>query len=331
MDKLLTISIAAYNMEKYIEETLSSCVIEKKYMDEMEVLIVNDGSTDSTVDIAQRYVEKYPNTFRIINKENGGYGTTVNTAIREARGKYFKLLDGDDWNNKRALSKFVEILGNEESDLIITDYVEKHETGRITKKRIDCVYGKKYPLKNQMFVLPMYAVCYKTSVLKANDIKLEKRILYTDSEFTVYPLFYVKTMSHYALFLYEYRLGRSGQSVGIKNYCRHIQDMYKVVDNMIAYYKNHVINNGAELMILYNISNYYRVNLSVFLWSKISKKKKKEMIKREEEIRKENPMVFLMAVRNNIKLILLRKSNYRLYEVTALYSQVMNWVNKIKR
>ncbi len=326
MEKILTISIAAYNMEKYLDETLSSCIIEKKYMDDIEVLIINDGSTDNTIDIAKKYVQKYSNTFRIINKENGGYGTTVNVGIEEASGKYFKLLDGDDWFSTKALSQLIGILRNEKSDLIITDYVEKYRAGKEVHKKIDSVYGEVYSLKNRMFLLPMYAICYKTTILKNNAIKLEKRVLYTDTEFTVYPLFYVRTVSHYPLFLYKYRLGRSGQSVAKKSYCCHIEDIYKVVDNMIEYYKNHVIDNGAEMMILYNISNYYRVNLSIFLWGKISKKMKQKMVKREEEIKQENSMVYFMAVKENLKLCLLRKSNYKLYYILALYTQFKSWL-----
>lgn len=327
MEKLLTISIAAYNMEKYIDETLLSCVIGKKYMNRMEVLIINDGSTDSTVEIARKYVEKYPDAFRIISKENGGYGTTVNAGIREASGKYFKLLDGDDWFNKKALCELMEILQDEESDLIITDYVEKYETGKIIKKRVDSAYEKGYSLKDQMFLLPMYAICYKTCILQDNDIRLEKGIFYTDSEYAVYPLFYVKTVSHYPVFLYKYRLGRNGQSVGIESYCRHIGDMYRVVDNMLSYYKNHVVNNGAEMMILYNIANYYRVNLSVFLWSKISKQIKIKMMEREEEIRQLNPMVYFMAANGNLKFCLLRKSQYKLYYILALYSRLKKLIS----
>ena len=94
MGKLLTISIAAYNVEKFIKKTLDSLIVDS---DELEVLIVNDGSKDETLKIAKEYEIKYPNIFRAIDKENGGYGSTINTGIIEATGKFFKQLDGDDW------------------------------------------------------------------------------------------------------------------------------------------------------------------------------------------------------------------------------------------
>ena len=99
-EKILTVTIPSYNVEAYLEDCLESFV-NSEVMDDIEVLIVNDGSSDNTVKIAQRYVDKYENTFRLINKENGGHGSTINTGVREAKGKYFKVVDGDDWVDTR--------------------------------------------------------------------------------------------------------------------------------------------------------------------------------------------------------------------------------------
>lgn len=101
-EKILTISIAAYNVEKYLPKTLESLVI-PEIMDQLEVLIINDGSQDKTGQIAEEYVVKYPATFYLVNKENGGWGSTVNTSAQLATGKYYKLLDGDDFFNAEAL------------------------------------------------------------------------------------------------------------------------------------------------------------------------------------------------------------------------------------
>ena len=97
MDKILTVSVAAYNVEKFIRNTLDSCIAEE-IMTDLEVLVVDDGATDATAEIVREYEDKYPQTFRLIHKENGGYGTTVNRSMQEASGKYFRLLDGDDWD-----------------------------------------------------------------------------------------------------------------------------------------------------------------------------------------------------------------------------------------
>ena len=102
-EKILTVTVPSYNVQAYLEDCLESFV-NSEVMDDIEVLIVNDGSSDDTATIAERYVSKYENTFRLINKENGGHGSTINTGAREARGKYFKVVDGDDWVDTILLS-----------------------------------------------------------------------------------------------------------------------------------------------------------------------------------------------------------------------------------
>ncbi len=96
MEKTLSISIAAYNVEEFLKNTLDSLVA-PEIMDDIEVLIIDDGSKDNTAAIGKEFVDKYPNSFKVISKPNGGYGSTINAAIDAATGQYFKTLDGDDW------------------------------------------------------------------------------------------------------------------------------------------------------------------------------------------------------------------------------------------
>lgn len=126
-DKLLTISIAAYNVAPYLSKTLSSLIIDKN-LDRLEVLIINDGSKDETSDIAEEFVKKYPQTFVLINKKNGGHGSTINAGIENATGKYFKVLDGDDWLDPQGLEKLLYKLDKTNADLVLTDRVNVYET-----------------------------------------------------------------------------------------------------------------------------------------------------------------------------------------------------------
>lgn len=327
--KLLTISIAAYNMEKYLAKTLSSLVLENIYMDDMEVLIINDGSTDNTTAVAEEYVQKYPSVFRIINKENEGYGTAVNRGIQEARGKYFKLLDGDDWFDTSALRDFLKILRTEESDLIITDYVERYASGKKIQKKINCEYGKQHSMKHQFFALPMHAVCSRTCILKDNDIRLEKGILYTDIEYVLYLLFYIKSTRHYPIFLYQYRLGRKGQSIDRKNRCRHMDDEYTVYKNLRSYYNNHTIDNGYEMTILYMIATKYNMIVYMLLTFNPSRKIKKKLIAIEKELKTECPIVYLISAGMSAKVLLLRRSSYSLYYLLSVYIHMINMIKEL--
>ena len=125
-EKILTVSIAAYNVEKYIDQTLKSLVV-PEIMDKLEVLVIDDGGKDSTVDIVERYVDQYPDTFKLIRKENGGWGSTVNCGLKNATGKYFKLLDGDDYFSE--LARFIDVLQQTDADLVYTPYVIFYENG----------------------------------------------------------------------------------------------------------------------------------------------------------------------------------------------------------
>lgn len=109
MDKLLTISVAAYNVSQYIEKALDSIVIPEK-MEMLEVFIVNDGSRDNINEIVKPYIERWPGTFILVNKENEGYGSTINWSVAHATGKYFKILDGDDFFDKDGLENLIKIL-----------------------------------------------------------------------------------------------------------------------------------------------------------------------------------------------------------------------------
>ena len=105
MKKVLTIVVPAYNVEKYLKNCLDSFV-DVNILNSIEILVVDDGSTDKTADIAKNYEKKYPNSFRLLSKENGGHGSTINYAIPRASGKYFKVVDGDDWVDKKHLPAF---------------------------------------------------------------------------------------------------------------------------------------------------------------------------------------------------------------------------------
>ena len=133
MEKILTISIAAYNAEKDISNCLNSLINSKEFS-KLDIIVVNDGSTDQTVEITNKYVEKYKQSIRLINKENGGHGSTINTSIKHAKGKYYKILDSDDWVNSENLNRLVAFLEKTDTDMVLNPYDEIEYNTR-TKKR----------------------------------------------------------------------------------------------------------------------------------------------------------------------------------------------------
>ena len=118
MDKILTIIIPVYNVEQYIRQCLDSVILDEEQMKWLEVIIVNDGTPDQSGIIAHEYESKYPQSIKVIDKENGGHGSAWNVGLKYAKGKYIRFLDSDDWLSN--LSSFIEELRNRDEDLVIT-------------------------------------------------------------------------------------------------------------------------------------------------------------------------------------------------------------------
>lgn len=233
MGKILTVSIAAYNVEKYLEKTLNSVLLSVA-KDDIEVIIVNDGSKDGTASVAEKFIEKEPTVFKLINKENGGWGSTVNAAVIAASGKYFKLLDGDDWFETDNLADFIDKLKTEKCDAVLTDYTKYYDSGE-NPERI----AMRYPPNEVFFTdkisdIVMHALTVKTEILQKNAVTLLEHCFYTDLEFFVRSVNAAETVVYYPTSIYCYRLGREGQSVSIPSVIKHIDEHEKVIKTVVS-------------------------------------------------------------------------------------------------
>lgn len=225
MEKILTVSIAAYNVQNYIKKTLESLLVGK--IDDLEILVEDDGGTDRTINIVKEYEEKYPNIVKLVHKENGGYGSTINKSIEIASGKYFKQLDGDDWYDSENFTEFLNLLRKIDVDAIYTPYKEFYENKEIYKLNdfIDeNIYGKlsiEEAIKQNKNHFNMYTICYRTEILRKNNIKLLEKCFYTDTQYAMYPMPYVNSIYIFHKPIYVYRLGRAEQSVSVEGHIKH--------------------------------------------------------------------------------------------------------------
>ena len=265
-NKILTISVAAYNLEKLIEQNLKSFV-NSKYKEELEVLVIDDGSIDDTAKIVKKYEKMYPNTIRLIKQENGGPGSTVNNGIKNATGKYFKMIDGDDWVETEDINKLIVKLRNIDTDMVITNYEIYSEKD---KKIIDIVRANmkkdeelEFNEACKQLYLQMHAIIYKTSLLQKNKIKLDNGF-YTDMEYALYPLPYVKTVIYLDLNIYVYRIARAGQSVNIKSMQKNIKMHDEVLNNLISFYEKN--RSGMSK----NLSEYIAKRIAKMAWTETS-------------------------------------------------------------
>lgn len=216
-------------MEKYLSNCLESFIYDKQTND-IEVLIVNDGSKDNSINIANEYAKKYPNIFKVIDKENGGHGSTINAGLKVATGKYFKVVDSDDWVDTSNFRKLVEFLKQTSSDVVYNHYVKVFENSD-KKKIVNVNTGKYDDVLNlhelQTINFLMAAATYKTELIK--DTYLDEKCFYVDVEYNVYNYLKCKTITFLNYEVYMYRLGRVGQSVSVNGYYKHRFDHEKVM------------------------------------------------------------------------------------------------------
>lgn len=237
MKKLLSVVIPTYNMEKYLNRCLDSFIIEDKdLLNKLEVIVVNDGSKDSSSAIAHEYQQKYPDVFSVIDKENGHYGSCINAALKVATGKYFRIVDSDDWVDTNSLTVLMEDLSNREEDCLFTKFTvhDENKNEKIEQDISDLVWNKTIGLHT--FEMPlnciaMHNLTYKRSLLSAIDYKQTTGICYTDSEYVYYPFSQADTLYCYDMSLYQYYIGRGEQSMNpatlVKNFS-HFQLLFEV-------------------------------------------------------------------------------------------------------
>jgi glycosyltransferase involved in cell wall biosynthesis len=217
--------------------------------DDIEILIVDDGSTDGTLKIAEQYEEKYPNIVHAIHKENGGHGSAVNTGIQNAKGIYFKVLDSDDWLDAYSLQQILQILGSMITDgvgldMLVSNYVyekpsvHKHKVisynMAIPKDRIIGWKDLRHFRVSQNLL--MHSIIYRTKLLRDCGLELPEHTFYVDNLFAYVPLPYVKKIYYVDVDLYRYYIGREDQSVNEAVMTKRIDQQIKVNKLMIDAY-----------------------------------------------------------------------------------------------
>ncbi|MBO6108256.1 MAG: glycosyltransferase family 2 protein [Eubacterium sp.] len=241
--KLLTIAIPCYNSEGYMSKAIESVLCGG---DDVEILLINDGSSDATGQIADEYEKKYPGIIRAIHQENKGHGGAVNTGIENATGMYYKVLDSDDWFDERVFLLVLERLKklvNEKKpvDMFLCNYV--YDKPSLNKQKpikytnvlpVDHVFTWDHVghFKTSQNIL-MHSVMYRTKLLRANNIKLPEHTFYVDNLFVYTPFPYVKTMYYMNVNLYHYFIGREDQSVNEKVMIKRIDQQINVNKLMI--------------------------------------------------------------------------------------------------
>lgn len=329
--KLLSVVIAAYNMEQFIEETLESLVCEE-VTERLEVLVIDDGSTDGTAKKVEKYVNQYPDSFVLIRKKNGGWGSVLNYGIEIARGKYFKTLDADDWLQTKNLAQFVSLLDEVECDMILNPY---YEVNSLQKKfaignRED--YGTLGDISgfgelSEDFGLYMHSMTFRTELIKG--LRVTEHCFYTDLEYIVKAVNRCESIRFSPVPVYCYRVGREGQSISYEGLGKHYHDSLRVMKELTRFYKSEVEEESKKRIIRHAICELARRQYENFIFAGSDERIKQEIKKYDRWLKSEFPEGYLYLVSRKIRF--LRKTKFRGYRLVAEYYRKNKGLYVIKK
>jgi glycosyltransferase involved in cell wall biosynthesis len=236
MEKLISFTVPCYNSAEYMDVCIESLL---KGGDRVEIIIIDDGSKDATPEIADAYAEKYPDIIKVVHQENGGHGEGINQGIANATGKYFKVVDSDDWVGEDALETLLDFIGGTSEknlpDLFVCNYLY-YIKGEGINRRIK--YGTIFPEHKNVsweqtkpFLLSqnltLHSCMFKTSIMKDNGLVLPKHTFYEDNYYVYYSIPYAKKIMYLDIDFYYYLIGRDGQSVAkealLKRYAQQLK------------------------------------------------------------------------------------------------------------
>ncbi len=319
-DKILTISIAAYNAHEYIDRCLSSLIGIKNF-NKLDIIIIDDGSKDDTYNLAKVYEDKYPDCIQLIKKENGGWGSTVNISLKHAKGKYFKILDVDDFFKKENIDEFVNFLEAKDSDVVISPFEYYY------------VKKNKYILE-QNINYQMHALTFKTKMLQENNISITEKCFYTDVEISLKGVKYAKTFDSFDKTVYIYVIGMEEQSISDTSFKKHINNHRTVLDNLITNDYNEVMssskyNERIRIAFTNRLKEMIEKHYSILFKFDINADTKNKILEFDNYLKKASNILYNLVGLKRIKLFRMNNNSYYIIAPllklrTSVYNALLN-------
>ena len=301
MAKLLTIIIPTYNMEKYLRRCLDSLLVSEENRASLEVLVVNDGSRDASSAIGHEYEANYPQTIRVIDKDNGNYGSCINRGLKETTGKYVRILDADDYYLTENLNQFISMLKDTDADLLLTDMVSVYADGNKIRHSFDLeknvIYDSRLMGHNEfMNKMEMHHITYKKTVLDALEYRQTEGISYTDQEWTFYPMMGVESVAYFPAVIYSYQLDREGQTMNSEIELERVGQKITIANRMIEFLKDlHADNPSKDAYVKCRLSRFLRLIYKLVLLYQTDEQyisHKGELTALDQKVQDELPSLF---------------------------------------
>ncbi|MCI8511261.1 MAG: glycosyltransferase family 2 protein [Lachnospiraceae bacterium] len=332
--KILSVVVPMYQAEAYIARCLDSFLIpEPEILCRVEILVIDDGGTDGAAAIAETYAERYPDTYRVFHKENGGHGSGINFGIEHAAGTYFKVVDADDWVDTEAFGRLVKELekltgGKPDADVVYTGFFwvlegNGREKAESREPFRGVVYQKTYSFDAvaDRLYMKIHHMTIRTEILKGHAVWLDEHCYYVDMEFITFPIPYVNTICFLDESVYRYRIGSQGQSVAINSMQKNEADYDRVLQTLLSFYSK----LGKEIPCSEAKRRYSAAMAARMVAGKAklmlsfprSAGRWREWRAFDEKLKKDYPAVYM--ANRNLAVALLRATGYRLFDWIGIW------------
>lgn len=302
--KLLSVAVPCYNMERYLAGCLSS-LEHPALRERLEVLVVNDGSQDGSLAIAQAYQRRAPELFRVIDQPNGGHGAAVNAALAAATGKYFRIVDADDWVDTRQLVDFLWALEGIDADLVVDQRTEESQKSGlgtpvplpqgVTFGRVDA-----FDPAGGMALIPylkLHTLTVRRALAKEHGVQLREHTFYVDAEFILKVTAWARTIICLDNWVYHYRVDNEDQSVSRKNYVKLYGHHDRVVKECLRFLEEQPLSASRRAFCVRSVALLVNTQLNVaLLYNPDRRQGRRQALELMHHLRQRAPAVYRKAL-----------------------------------
>lgn len=316
---ILSIIIPSYNTYKYLPK-YPDYYVDDRLREKIEVILIDDGSVDGKTPAAlDNLCRSFPAFFRVIHKENGGHGSTINAGVFSANGKYLKVVDGDDWLEKEELIPFLGFLERCDSDVVAANYKKVYEgsgkTEALSYKKVPYQEELQFDVVCSMVdTIEFHSIVYNLAFLKSGYKPLDEHCFYVDTEFILYPIVRAQTISFYEGYLYNYLQGTAEQSVSIHGFFKNRKQLIRVLFSLLLFFQESQDSMSTSVKAFYLRRTRRIINLVYRILFKYPDREASlnELKSFNSDLKSTFPKQYSLCA---FKFKLLRLFNFRLYNV----------------
>lgn len=329
-EKILTIVVPSYNTQEFIDDCIPTMLLHR-CTEQLELLLINDGSSDHTLEKLRFYEYKYPQTVKVIDKQNGGHGSVINLAVEKAAGIFLKIVDGDDWVISKNLETLIRNLEFCQADLAVNPYIiHDMHSGRERKVTIPIEPDQQMLFEDIAARLPevaVHAAAYRTSILREHKIRLREKCFYEDTEYNIYPIRYVRSICAYKEPVNVYRVGTRQQSIHPDRAFANRRMHGRIIEDCMQYYKHNrrYLTDGKRRYVERIICSRIRSHYMIYLKHNLQKEQLQELQEWNCRLKKMSGYFYRMTerfpvnvLRLNIRTFPLVRAMYLLYSLMPL-------------